>query len=111
MRQSKILFSRASLTLLVTGIGSGALAACGAAPDDEAQVDQSLDLLLGDALPGTNSTQFSNAKANFAQTETVQDGAGPIFNGNSCSGCHSNGATGGAGQNIERRYGRLVNGV
>jgi CxxC motif-containing protein (DUF1111 family) len=66
---------------------------------------------LGAALPGTNASQFAAAQANFGQTETQQDGLGPIFNERSCSACHSVGATGGAGQNIERRYGTLTNGV
>ncbi|HSS37900.1 MAG TPA: hypothetical protein VLT58_03950, partial [Polyangia bacterium] len=62
---------------------------------------------LGDALPGTNATRFAAAKANFNQTETTADGLGPIFNQNSCGSCHSVGAPGGAGQNVERRYGTL----
>src|SRR5438132_13917834 len=66
---------------------------------------------LGDAIPGTNATTFAAAKANFGATETQQDGLGPIFNERSCSACHSNGATGGAGQNVERRYGTLTNGL
>ena len=66
---------------------------------------------LGDAIPGTNATQFAAAKANFGLTETQQDGLGPIFNERSCSACHSNGSIGGAGQNVERRYGTLTNGV
>ena len=66
---------------------------------------------LGDALPGTNATTFAAAKANFGQTEVQGDGLGPIFNERSCGACHSVGALGGAGQNIERRYGTLTNGV
>src|SRR5215467_3021032 len=66
---------------------------------------------LGDALPGVNATTFATAKANFGQTETQQDGLGPIFNERSCGVCHANGALGGAGQQIERRYGTLTNGV
>jgi CxxC motif-containing protein (DUF1111 family) len=68
-------------------------------------------LSLGDALPGTDATTFAEAKANFGATETQADGLGPIFNERSCSACHSVGATGGAGQNVERRYGTLTNGV
>jgi CxxC motif-containing protein (DUF1111 family) len=66
---------------------------------------------LGDALPGTNGTLFAEARAAFAATETVQDGLGPIFNERACGQCHSNSALGGAGQQIERRYGTLTNGV
>jgi CxxC motif-containing protein (DUF1111 family) len=111
MHQAKRKITRASIAAVLAVTGSAAVAACGSAADDETQVDVSRELVLGGALPGTNSTQFSDAKANFMLTETVQDGAGPIFNERACSACHSNGATGGAGQNIERRYGRIVNGV
>jgi CxxC motif-containing protein (DUF1111 family) len=81
---------------------------CGDLTEDTASSESAA---LGDALPGTNATSFAAAKANFGQTETQQDGLGPIFNERSCSACHSNGATGGAGQNVERRYGTLTNGV
>src|SRR4051794_8561160 len=80
---------------------------CGNATDDTASEQGA----LGEALPGTNATTFNAARANFGLTETQQDGLGPIFNERSCSACHSNGTTGGAGQNIERRYGTLTNGV
>src|SRR4051812_34493012 len=66
---------------------------------------------LGDSLPGTNGTTFAAAKANFNLVETQQDGLGPIFNERACGVCHSNSASGGAGQQVERRYGRLTNGV
>jgi CxxC motif-containing protein (DUF1111 family) len=67
--------------------------------------------LLGDAIPGTNATTFAAAKANFNTTENATDGLGPIFNERGCGSCHQNGAIGGAGQQIERRYGTLTNGV
>jgi CxxC motif-containing protein (DUF1111 family) len=81
---------------------------CGDLTEDTASSESAA---LGDALPGTNATTFAAAKANFGQTETQQDGLGPIFNERSCSACHANGAMGGAGQNVERRYGTLTNGV
>jgi CxxC motif-containing protein (DUF1111 family) len=93
------------ILLAATAIGA---AGCGQGGDE---VGSTEGAVLGDALPGTNATAFAEARDNFALTETVQDGAGPIFNERSCSACHSNSATGGAGQNIERRYGRVVNGV
>src|SRR5436190_11936758 len=80
---------------------------CGNATDDTATEQGAA---LGDALGGTNATAFAEAKANFNLTETQQDGLGPIFNERSCSACHSNGTIGGAGQNVERRYGTLTNG-
>jgi CxxC motif-containing protein (DUF1111 family) len=66
---------------------------------------------LGDALSGTNAGLFAEARDAFAETETALDGLGPIFNERSCGQCHSNSALGGAGQQIERRYGTLTNGV
>jgi len=91
-----------------------AIGAVGCLGDDSAETETSTSIgavSLGDALPGTNATQFAAAKANFGATETQEDGLGPIFHERSCSACHSVGATGGAGQNIERRYGTLTNGV
>jgi CxxC motif-containing protein (DUF1111 family) len=67
--------------------------------------------LLGDAIPGTNGTTFATARDHFVETESAVDGLGPIFNQNSCAACHQNGATGGAGQNIEQRYGAIINGT
>jgi CxxC motif-containing protein (DUF1111 family) len=95
-------FALAALLALPLGAG------CSDLIDDSSSTD---NFALGDAIPGTNATDFAAAKANFGLTETQQDGLGPIFNERSCSACHSNGATGGAGQNIERRYGTLTNGV
>jgi CxxC motif-containing protein (DUF1111 family) len=103
-------FTRASIVTLLAAAASACSANAGNAGDEE-NVDESRDFVLGAALPGTNSAQFAEAKANFELTETVEDGAGPIFNERACVACHSNSATGGAGQNIERRYGRVVNGV
>jgi CxxC motif-containing protein (DUF1111 family) len=67
--------------------------------------------LLGDRLPGTNAALFAEAKAAFDANEQITDGVGPIFNEHACGNCHSNGADGGAGENIERRFGRFVNGI
>jgi CxxC motif-containing protein (DUF1111 family) len=77
--------------------------------DDSVQSGESA--ALGDALPGTNATTFAAAKANFAAAEGNTDGLGPIYNEHACSFCHQTGAVGGAGENIERRYGTLTNGV
>jgi CxxC motif-containing protein (DUF1111 family) len=97
-------------TLALAAILASPLAAgCSDLTDDS--VGSSDNFALGDAIAGTNATQFAAAKANFALTETQQDGLGPIFNERSCSACHANGAIGGAGQQIERRYGTLTNGV
>jgi CxxC motif-containing protein (DUF1111 family) len=66
---------------------------------------------LGATLPGTNQALFAEASAAFRNVEQITDGVGPIFNEHACGNCHSNGATGGAGENIERRFGRFVNGI
>jgi CxxC motif-containing protein (DUF1111 family) len=92
---------------------AGGLAAtgCSAGIESEENVGTSSEMLLGDALPGTNSATFAEAKANFAAVENASDGLGPIFNANACGTCHQNGALGGAGQQVEARYGTLTNGV
>ena len=100
---------RAILALAAIPLLPLAVTGCSDLTDDS--VSGQDNFALGDAIPGTNATNFAAAKANFGLTETQQDGLGPIFNERSCSACHSNGAIGGAGQNIERRYGTLTNGV
>ena len=84
-------------------------AGCGDMQADDVQTGN--DFALGDALPGTNGTTFAAAKANFNATENNADGLGPIFNEHGCGSCHQNGAVGGAGQQVESRYGTLTNGV
>ena len=84
-------------------------AGCSDLIDDSAS--SSDNFALGDAYPARTRPRSPRRKANFALTETQQDGLGPIFNERSCSACHANGAIGGAGQQIERRYGTLTNGV
>src|ERR1044071_6535591 len=66
---------------------------------------------LGDALPGTNAAAMADARAAFAVSENASDGLGPIFNERGCGTCHQNGALGGAGQQVESRFGRLTNGL
>jgi CxxC motif-containing protein (DUF1111 family) len=100
------MFNR-TIKILLAATAIGAVG-CGAPEEEIASTEGAV---LGDALPGTNGTTFAAAKANFAATENNSDGLGPIFNEHSCGACHANGAVGGAGQNIERRYGTLTNGV
>lgn len=66
---------------------------------------------LGGALPGVSAAAFADAKTSFAAVEGQADGLGPIFNERACGACHTNGALGGAGENIERRFGTFINGV
>ena len=79
--------------------------------DDGASLATSSDAVLGDVLPGTDLDEFATAKAAFEAVESINDGVGPIFNERACAACHSNGAVGGAGENIERRFGRVANGI
>jgi len=101
----------ASLLSLGAALAIGAVGCLGDNDSSDSTSTSIGALSLGDALPGTNATTFAEAKANFEATETQADGLGPVFNERSCSACHSVGTTGGAGQNVERRYGTLTNGV
>ena len=94
-----------SLVSLGAAVAIGAVGCLG---DESEETSTTVGAVsLGGALPGTNATTFAAASANFNETETQSDGLGPIFNERSCGACHSVGAEGGAGQNIERRYGTL----
>ena len=67
--------------------------------------------VLGDTLPGTDPAHFAEAKDAFNASENAADGLGPIFNERGCGTCHQNGAIGGAGQQVEARFGRITNGT
>jgi CxxC motif-containing protein (DUF1111 family) len=98
------------LSFLAAAWGAG----CGRAEDDgsaDANVGTSAQALLGESLPGISAANFSAARATFQAVEGISDGLGPIFNERGCANCHSLGQTGGAGENIERRFGRFVNGA
>src|SRR5450432_1691436 len=103
--------ARASIVMMLACVGGVAAGGCGAEAGTGESVESSGEALRGDALPGTNATTFAAAKANFAAVENATDGLGPIFNANACGTCHQNGALGGAGQQVEARYGTLTNGV
>jgi CxxC motif-containing protein (DUF1111 family) len=98
--------------LVMSTIGGGVLTGCGTEPVDApvptATTQQSL---IGDALAGISAADFSAAKTAFNTVETLDDGLGPIFNEKACGNCHTQGASGGAGVQIERRFGKFVNGI
>jgi CxxC motif-containing protein (DUF1111 family) len=98
----KLLALAAALALPLAGT------ACSDLSEDAKPSD---NFLLGDALPGTNAAAFAEARDAFNASENATDGLGPIFNERGCGSCHQNGAVGGAGQQIESRFGRLVNNV
>src|SRR5947207_8442107 len=86
----------------------GLLAGCAPDPTDlegEQLGETTSAISLGGALPGITTADFAAAKAAFTTVETIDDGLGPIFNERSCGNCHTQGAIGGAGTQIERRFG------
>jgi CxxC motif-containing protein (DUF1111 family) len=62
-------------------------------------------------LAGITDADFTVALDNFNQVETIDDGVGPVFNETACGRCHTLGGIGGSGEQIERRFGRVTNGV
>src|SRR5262244_1083172 len=96
---TKLLFATALL-----GFG------CSNLNDDETTA---VSPVIGDRLPGLQATAgtLNDATTAFNTFEGIDDGLGPIFNAQACGQCHTNGAIGGAGEQIERRFGRFDNGV
>jgi CxxC motif-containing protein (DUF1111 family) len=89
-------------------------AGCGGTMDDDAvtsEVGRAEEALAGNHLNGISDAEFNTVQANFVAAEATADGLGPIFNQNSCGGCHNLGAVGGAGTAIERRFGRFDSGI
>jgi len=88
---------------------------CGAPlPGEEEDLGESQQLLVGAALPGLTAaqlTQFNEGREAFAEEEDAADGLGPGFNDVGCAVCHSAGSVGGGSKIIEKRIGRLTNGV
>ncbi len=79
--------------------------------DDQVAATQQAATAIGDPLPGTDPDKFAEAKANFAQEEGITDGLGPVFNEKACGNCHTTPVVGGSGVQIERRFGKVTNGV
>jgi CxxC motif-containing protein (DUF1111 family) len=93
-------------------LAAGALGALGCGVQGE-DVTTNEGAVTGDQFAGSalSAADFAAAKANFNTVEGTADGLGPIFNANACGACHTLGAAGGAGQQIERRFGRFANGA
>jgi CxxC motif-containing protein (DUF1111 family) len=87
----------------------GCAADPGDVDDEEIGVATAAITAIGDALPGTDLAGFAEAKAAFVTVEEITDGLGPIFNERGCGNCHTQGAIGGAGTQIERRFGTTFN--
>ena len=67
---------------------------------------------MGDPLAGLTATQlvrFDVGKVSFSHVFTEAEGLGPIFNKESCAGCHNN-PVGGPGSSTVTRAGRVVKG-
>jgi CxxC motif-containing protein (DUF1111 family) len=50
---------------------------------------------------------FNDNRFIFEESETIEDGLGPVYNAQGCRECHQNVVTGGASQIAEHRTGRL----
>jgi CxxC motif-containing protein (DUF1111 family) len=99
-------------------ISAGISAGCAAQPGDDeglmfsaAEQGVTAAAVAGDPLPGITAADFAAAKAAFVTVEGLDDGLGPIFNEKACGNCHTQGSIGGAGVQIERRFGRFDNGI
>jgi len=103
-------YTRSAIFLSLSALG---VAGCSSSNVDIEEVSAEEAALVGDALPGlvVDADLLAEARDAFAAVEGINDGVGPIFNERACGACHVNGALGGAGENIERRFGRFVNGA
>jgi CxxC motif-containing protein (DUF1111 family) len=97
----------------VSGLLFGASLLAAGCSDLGDDTSSSTSAAIGDTLPGlvVEADLLAEAREAFLAQEGIGDGVGPIFNLNACGGCHTNGAIGGAGEQIERRFGRVTNGV
>jgi len=98
----------AGAAVVVAGCG-GTDDASGSASDSESVTVSTA--ALGGFIGNITAAEFAEAKANFNQIEGIDDGVGPVFNERACGTCHSEGTSGGSGVQIERRFGRFVNGA
>ena len=98
------------------GTSAGLLVGCALGTPDDALDEPATStataaITLGGHLPGISDADFAAALANFNLVEAIDDGVGPVFNEVACGRCHTGGAQGGAGEQIERRFGRVTNGI
>lgn len=109
-----------ALGLFVTGAcgGSGTADVAGDAdlrtiPEEGTTPKFTLGTKL-DKLSAKDQTDFDDGLVAFVSNEGPDDGLGPVFNGQSCGQCHSQGASGGAGNDLAltrvTRIGGIVNG-
>ena len=90
----------------------GVFAGCSLGVGDEPDTASAQSAItLGSHFGGISDADFGEARDNFILVENIEDGVGPVFNDIACGRCHTLGAIGGSGEQIERRFGRVVNGV
>src|ERR1700733_14266534 len=107
----RYLWTVATSSLALTAI-AGCVTADAAGDDTDATATtQQAATVIGDPLPGTDPVAFAAARDNFAEAEGIEDGLGPVFNEKACGNCHTTPVVGGSGAQIERRYGKVTNGV
>jgi len=113
VRDQARMLAMCSGVLLAGSVGAGCAAQPGADDEDVAfsAVEAQVTAVAGDPLPGISATDFAAARTAFMTVEGLDDGLGPIFNEKACGNCHTQGAIGGAGVQIERRFGRFDNGI
>jgi CxxC motif-containing protein (DUF1111 family) len=96
----------------ILGASAGLLVGCSlGAGSEPATSTATAAIALGGHLGGITDADFQEAVDNFNLGEAIDDGIGPVFNETACGNCHTNGAQGGAGEQIERRYGQVTNGI
>jgi len=103
--------SVATSSLALTAIAGCVSGTADEAGDNNTAAPQEVTTAIGDPLPGTDATTFAAARDNFAQVEGITDGLGPVFNERACGNCHTTPVVGGSGTQIERRFGKVNNGV
>jgi CxxC motif-containing protein (DUF1111 family) len=91
-------------------VGCAASAADPAVTGETSEAQQKVTA-IGGPLPGVDPAAFQVALENFDQEEEIGDGIGPTFNDVKCSACHGIPVIGGSGTQIERRFGRVTNGI
>jgi len=106
----RYLMSVATSSLALTAI-AGCVSGTADEAGDNTSAPQEVTTAIGDPLPGTDATTFAAARDNFAQVEGIADGLGPVFNERACGNCHTTPVVGGSGNKIERRFGKVSNGV
>jgi CxxC motif-containing protein (DUF1111 family) len=105
--------NRYFLSVATSSLALTAIAGCATteANAEEVATAQQDVTAIGGAFASTDPVRFAEARDNFIQAEDINDGLGPTFNEKACANCHGIPAIGGSGTQIERRFGKMSNGV